>query len=97
MAGAADKKEAEITSLNRQVDWRTQQLRLMQGQRFGASSEQTLALPLYRQEQKTTRIGVPISRQTMANWIMAAQEGWFADFVQVSPSRKNRQEKVAKR
>ena len=38
------KKEAEIASLNRQVDWLTQQLRLMQGQRFGASSEQTQVL-----------------------------------------------------
>ena len=144
------KKEAEIASLNRQVEWLTQQLRLMQGQRFGASSEQTQvlseqfslfneaedaadpraaepdleeitykrrkqagkreqdfsglpveqvihelqpaervcpecggALPLYRQEQELARIGVPISRQTMANWIMAAHERWFAEFVQV--------------
>lgn len=38
------KKEAEIASLNRQVDWLTQQLRLMQGQRFGVSSEQTQVL-----------------------------------------------------
>ena len=36
-----EKKEDEITILRRQVDWLTQQLRLMQGQRFGASSEQT--------------------------------------------------------
>ena len=35
------KKEDEIASLNRQVEWLTQQLRLMRGQRFGASSEQT--------------------------------------------------------
>ena len=35
------KKEDEIASLNRQVEWLTQQLRLMQGQRFGASSERT--------------------------------------------------------
>ena len=38
------KKESEIASLNRQVDWLTQQLWLMQGQRFGASSEQTQVL-----------------------------------------------------
>lgn len=47
------------------------------------NSKYTLALPLYRQEQELARIGVPISRQTMANWIMAAYERWFADFVQV--------------
>ena len=39
------------------------------------------ALPLYRQE--LARIGVPISRQTMANWIMAAHERWLAEFVQM--------------
>ena len=38
------KKEDEIASLNRQVEWLTQQLRLMQGQRFGASSERTQAI-----------------------------------------------------
>ena len=35
------KKENEPAALRRQVDWLTQQLRLMQGQRFGASSEKT--------------------------------------------------------
>ena len=35
------KKEDENAALRRQVDWLTQQLRLMQGQRFGASSEKT--------------------------------------------------------
>ena len=38
------KKEDEIAALNQQVEWLTQQLRLMQGQRFGASSEQTQVL-----------------------------------------------------
>ncbi len=38
------KKEDEIAALNRQVEWLTQQLRLMQGQRFGASSERTQVL-----------------------------------------------------
>ena len=46
------------------------------------NSKYTLALPLYRQEQELARIGVPISRQTMANWIMAAHERWLAEFVQ---------------
>ena len=39
-----DKKEDEIAFLHRQVDWLTQQLRLVRGQRFGASSEQTQAI-----------------------------------------------------
>ncbi|MCL2835000.1 MAG: IS66 family transposase [Treponema sp.] len=38
----------------------------------------TLALPLYRQEQELKRIGVNISRQNMANWVIAAHERWFA-------------------
>ena len=42
-----------------------------------------LALPLYRQEQEFQRAGVPISRQTMANWILAAHERWFSDFFQL--------------
>ena len=41
-----------------------------------------LALPLYRQEQEFQRAGVPISRQTMANWILAVYEKWFSDFFQ---------------
>ena len=39
-----DKKEEEIAFLHRQIDWLTQQLRLVRGQRFGASSEQTQTL-----------------------------------------------------
>lgn len=38
------KKEDEITALHRQVEWLTQQLRLLRGQRFGASSERTQAI-----------------------------------------------------
>ena len=38
------KKEDEITALHRQVDWLTQQLRLLRGQHFGASSERTQAI-----------------------------------------------------
>jgi len=41
MAGAA---EDENAALRRQVEWLTQQLRLMRGQRFGASSEHTQAV-----------------------------------------------------
>lgn len=39
-----DKKEEEITALQHQVDRLTQQLRLMQGRRFGAGSERTSEL-----------------------------------------------------
>ena len=38
------KKEDEIAALQRQVEWLTQQLRLMRGQRFDASSERTQAI-----------------------------------------------------
>ena len=44
MAGAACKKENEITALHWQVDWLTRQLRLLRGQRFGTSSERTQAI-----------------------------------------------------
>ena len=39
-----EKKEDEIIALHRQVEWLTQQLRLMQGQRFGASSGRAQAI-----------------------------------------------------
>jgi len=42
------------------------------------NNKYTLALPLYRQEQELKRIGVNISRQNMANWVIAAYERWFA-------------------
>ena len=43
------KKEEEITALQRQVDWLSQQLRLMRGQRFGAAMQ-----PWARSEKSTT-------------------------------------------
>lgn len=46
------------------------------------NNKYVLALPLYRQEQEFRRMGVPISRQTMANWILAAHEKWFSDIFQ---------------
>ena len=39
-----EKREEEIAALHRQVEWLTQQLRLMRGRCFGASSEQTQTL-----------------------------------------------------
>ncbi|NBI11092.1 IS66 family transposase [Colidextribacter sp. OB.20] len=47
------------------------------------NSKYVLALPLYRQEQEFQRVGVSISRQTMANWILAVHEKWFSDFFQL--------------
>jgi transposase len=39
------------------------------------------SLPLYRQEQQFQRLGVELSRQTMANWILAASQRWLAPMV----------------
>ncbi len=47
------------------------------------NSKYVLALPLHRQEQEFQRLGVPISRQTMANWMVAAHQKWFAEFFQL--------------
>jgi len=35
------------------------------------------SMPLYRQEQQFARFGVLLSRQTMANWMMAGAEHWL--------------------
>src|SRR5690606_17847378 len=35
-------------------------------------------LPLYRQEQSFARLGVALSRQTLANWILQAADRWLA-------------------
>src|SRR5690606_17781644 len=34
-------------------------------------------LPLYRQEQQLARLGIELSRQTLANWTLAAAERWL--------------------
>ena len=34
-------------------------------------------LPLYRQEKSLSRLGIALSRQTMANWMMKPSELWF--------------------
>jgi len=36
-----------------------------------------LALPLYRQEQELERVGIHISRQTMANWVIFVAVHWL--------------------
>lgn len=43
------------------------------------NNKYTLALPLYRQEQELKRSGVNISRQNMANWVIASHQRWFND------------------
>ncbi len=47
----------------------------------------TLGLPLYRQEQDWARLGVPLSRQTMANWVMFAAQEWLAPLYQILHDR----------
>jgi len=37
----------------------------------------TNSLPLYRQEQQFSRLGIDLSRQTMANWLLAAADPWL--------------------
>jgi len=34
-------------------------------------------MPLYRLEQQFERQGIPLSRQTMANWVLVAAENWL--------------------
>ena len=41
------------------------------------NSKYVLALPLYRQEQELHRLGLPVSRQTMSNWVLTAGERWL--------------------
>lgn len=41
------------------------------------SQKFVFGLPLYRQEQQWEQLGVEISRQTMANWIILSSERWF--------------------
>ncbi|AHM55814.1 transposase [Peptoclostridium acidaminophilum DSM 3953] len=37
----------------------------------------TNSLPLYRQEQQFSRLGIDLSRQTMANWLLNAADPWL--------------------
>jgi len=39
-------------------------------------------MPLYRQEQSLKRLGIEISRQTMANWMVKSAQCWFEPFYQ---------------
>jgi transposase len=42
------------------------------------NSKYTDGLPLYRQEQQFSRLGVDLSRQTMANWVIQGADRWLA-------------------
>jgi len=42
-----------------------------------AHQKYVLALPLYRQEQEFKRLGINLSRQTMANWIIYVSENYL--------------------
>jgi transposase len=42
------------------------------------NNKYVLALPLNRQEQELKRFGIAVSRQNMANWIIAAHQKYFA-------------------
>lgn len=42
----------------------------------------TQSLPLYRQEQALERIGITLSRQTMANWMIKSYDLYFDVFVE---------------
>lgn len=44
------------------------------------NNKYALALPLYRQEQEFKRLGINLSRQTMANWVIAAHQRYFKEF-----------------
>jgi transposase len=44
---------------------------------FVLSNKYVLALPLHRQQQELERIGVNISRQTMANWVIYVAKHWL--------------------
>jgi transposase len=42
-----------------------------------ASQKYTQGLPLYRQEQELARMGVELSRQSMANWMIYSADKWL--------------------
>ncbi len=44
---------------------------------FIMDQKYTNSLPLYRQEQQFSRLGIGLSRQTMANWLLSAADPWL--------------------
>jgi len=51
------------------------------------SNKYVLALPLYRQEQELERIGIHISRQTMANWVIYVSAHWLTPIYELLRSQ----------
>lgn len=45
---------------------------------FIMSQKYVQGLPLYRQEQELARIGVELSRQTLANWMLCGANNWLS-------------------
>jgi transposase len=44
---------------------------------FIMAQKYVMGLPLYRQEQQFAQLGVELSRQTLANWMLQAAERWL--------------------
>ncbi len=42
-----------------------------------AVQKYVMCVPLYRQEQQWKRAGIPLSRQTMSNWLLRATRDWL--------------------
>lgn len=45
---------------------------------FIISQKYVESMPLYRQEQQLERLGIELSRQTLANWVITAAERWLS-------------------
>ena len=52
-----------------------------------ASQKFMMASPLYRQEQEWKQNGIPLSRQTMSNWLIKASEDWLEPIYEVMKRR----------
>jgi len=48
-----------------------------------ATQKFVTAVPLYRQEQEWTRLGIELSRQTMSNWLIKAAFDWLEPIYEV--------------
>lgn len=45
---------------------------------FIMSQKYVMGLPLYRQEQELARLGIELSRQTLANWMLYGANNWLS-------------------
>ena len=46
-----------------------------------------MGVPLYRQEQEYTRLGLGLTRQTMSNWVVKSAEQWLAPVYEALKAR----------